>query len=74
VARRDRDALTRVVLEHMLAGVSTRRFQRTREPVGEGSSSRRAQRASRRSAASSSRARENLDALMSRQLDDMRLR
>jgi putative transposase len=31
----DRDALTRVVLEQMLAGVSTRRFERTREPVGE---------------------------------------
>ena len=31
----DRDPLTRVVLEQMLAGVSTRRFTRTREPVGE---------------------------------------
>ena len=31
----DRDPLTRVVLEQMLAGVSTRRFSRTREPVGE---------------------------------------
>ena len=31
----DRDPLTRVVLEQMLAGVSTRRFARTREPVGE---------------------------------------
>ena len=31
----DRDPLTRLVLEQMLAGVSTRRFQRTREPVGE---------------------------------------
>ena len=30
----DRDPLTRVVLEQMLAGVSTRRFARTREPVG----------------------------------------
>ena len=30
----DRDPLTRVVLEQMLAGVS-RRFARTREPVGE---------------------------------------
>lgn len=31
----DRDPLTRVVLEQMLAGVSCRRFERTREPVGE---------------------------------------
>ena len=31
----DRDALSRVVLERMLAGVSTRRFPRTQEPVGE---------------------------------------
>ena len=31
----DRDPLTRVVLEQMLAGVSTRRFARTREPVGQ---------------------------------------
>src|SRR5215208_5613462 len=31
----DRDPLTQVVLEQMLAGVSTRRFARTREPVGQ---------------------------------------
>ncbi len=31
----DRDPLTKVVLEQMLAGVSTRRFSRTREPVGQ---------------------------------------
>jgi hypothetical protein len=30
----DRDLLSRVVLERMLAGVSTRRYQRTAEPVG----------------------------------------
>src|SRR3954447_811144 len=30
----DRDPLTRLVLEQMLAGVSTRRYRRTREPVG----------------------------------------
>jgi hypothetical protein len=30
----DRDPLTAVVMEQMLAGVSTRRFSRTREPVG----------------------------------------
>jgi hypothetical protein len=31
----DRDPLARVVLERMLAGVSTRRYPRTQEPVGE---------------------------------------
>ena len=31
----DRDPLTRLVLEQMLAGVSTRRLVRTREPVGQ---------------------------------------
>jgi putative transposase len=31
----DRDSLARVVLERMLAGVSTRRYRRTQEPVGE---------------------------------------
>ncbi|MBV9166556.1 MAG: transposase [Solirubrobacterales bacterium] len=31
----DRDPLERVVLERMLAGVSTRRYRRTQEPVGE---------------------------------------
>src|SRR5206468_716837 len=31
----DRDPLTRVVMERMLAGVSTRRYRRTQEPVGE---------------------------------------
>lgn len=30
----DRDPLTAVVLERMLAGVSTHRYRRTREPVG----------------------------------------
>ena len=30
----DRDPFSRLVLEQMLAGVSTRRFERTREPVG----------------------------------------
>ena len=30
----DRDPLTAVVLERMLAGVSTRRYRRTQEPVG----------------------------------------
>ncbi len=31
----DRDPLAWVVLERMLAGVSTRRYERTQEPVGE---------------------------------------
>ena len=31
----DRDPLTRVVLERMLAGVSTRRYSGAQEPVGE---------------------------------------
>ena len=30
----DRDPLTKSVLERMLAGVSTRRYRRTQEPVG----------------------------------------
>ena len=46
----DRDPLTRVVLEQMLAGVSTRRFERTREPVGEDVSA--AERSTSKSAAS----------------------
>jgi putative transposase len=70
----DRDPLTRVVLEQMLAGVSTRRFTRTREPVGEQVI------ASERSASKSAvsrefvgRTRERLDSLMSRGLQDVRL-
>ena len=31
----DRDPLGRVVLERMLVGVSTRRYRRTPEPIGE---------------------------------------
>ncbi len=70
----DRDPLTRLVCEQMLAGVSTRRFERTREPVGEsveaeaGSTSKSA--VSREFV---QRTRENLEALMSRRLDDVRL-
>jgi putative transposase len=70
----DRDPLTRLVLEQMLAGVSTRRFQRTREPVGEeieaGARSTSKSAVSREFVA---RTRENLDVLMSRRLDDVRL-
>ena len=70
----DRDPLTAVVLEQMLAGVSTRRFARTREPVGE------AVRSTERSASKSAVSREfvgrtgeHLRALMARRLDDVRL-
>ncbi len=71
----DRDPLTQVVLEQMLAGVSTRRFARTREPVGDARAPRRSvRRRSRRSAASSSaRTGEHLAALMARSLSDVRL-
>jgi putative transposase len=70
----DRDALSRVVLEQMLAGVSTRRFERTREPVGEHVEAEA--RSTSKSAVSRefvARTRENLEALMSRRLDDVRL-
>jgi transposase-like protein len=70
----DRDPLTRVVLEQMLAGVSTRRFARTREPVGEQVGMR--ERSASKSAVSREfigRTREHLDALMSRDLADVRL-
>ena len=70
----DRDALSRVVLERMLAGVSTRRFPRTQEPVGE--EIERDARATSKSAVSRefvARTRENLEALMARRLDDVRL-
>jgi putative transposase len=70
----DRDALSRVVLERMLAGVSTRRYPRTQEPVGSGVEA--GARCASKSAVSRefvARTRENLDALMSRRLDDVRL-
>ncbi len=70
----DRDPLTRVVLEQMLAGVSTRRFARTREPVGEKVNA--GERSASKSAVSREfigRTREHLDALMSRDLGDVRL-
>jgi putative transposase len=50
----DRDPLTKVVLEQMLAGVSTRRFARTREPVGQAVIDAERSASSRRSAESSS--------------------
>jgi putative transposase len=70
----DRDPLTRLVLEQMLAGVSTRRFRRTREPVGtEVEAAARATSKSTVSREFVARTRENLEALMSRGLDDVRL-
>ena len=70
----DRDQLSRVVLERMLAGVSTRRYQRTQEPVG--SEVEQAARSTSRSAVSRTfveRTRRALGELMSRRLDDVRL-
>ena len=70
----DRDPLSRLVLEQMLAGVSTRRFERTREPVG--SEVEAMARSTSRSAVSRefvARTRDNLVGLMSRRLDDVRL-
>jgi putative transposase len=70
----DRDQLTRVVLERMLAGVSTRRYARTGEPVG--SDIDELARSTSKSAVSRefvSRTREHLIELMSRPLEDLRL-
>src|SRR5207244_10477566 len=70
----DRDQLGRVVLERMLAGVSTRRYRRTQEPVG--SEVEQGARSTSRSAVSRSfveRTRRSLGELMSRRLDDVRL-
>jgi putative transposase len=70
----DRDPLTALVLEQMLAGVSTRRFTRTREPVGRQVAD--AERSTSKSAVSRefvARTGEHLKALMSRRLDDVRL-
>jgi putative transposase len=70
----DRDPLSRVVLERMLAGVSCRRYPRTQEPLGE--DVEQATRSTSKSAVSRefvARTRENLEALMSRRLDDVRL-
>jgi transposase-like protein len=68
-----RDRLSDVMLERMLAGVSTRRYARTGEPVGteidEVSSSTSKSAVSREFV---SRTRENVIGLMSRPLDDLR--
>ena len=69
-----RDALSAAVLERMLAGVSTRRFARTQEPVGEAVEDRaRSTSKSAVSRAFVARTAETLHALMSRRLDDVRL-
>jgi putative transposase len=70
----DRDPLTRAVMDRMLAGVSTRKFEQVGEPVGaavENSSS-----ATSKSTVSElfiERTRSALGELMGRQLDDVRL-
>jgi putative transposase len=69
-----RDRLSDVMLERMLAGVSTRRYARTGEPVGEEID--QIARSTSKSAVSRqfvSRTRENLIELMSRPLGDVRL-
>jgi putative transposase len=69
-----RDQLTQVVLERMLAGVSTRRYARTGEPVG--ADVDEFARSISKSAVSRefvSRTREHLIELMSRPLEDLRL-
>ncbi len=69
-----RDRLSDMMLERMLAGVATRRYARTGEPVG--SEIDRAARSTSKSAVSRqfvSRTRENLLELMSRPLGDLRL-
>src|SRR3954453_12068170 len=70
----DRDPLTRAVMDRMLAGVSTRRFARVGEPVGEeveASSSSTAKTAV--SDIFIERTRTALSELMGRRLDDVRL-
>jgi len=70
----DRDPLGRVVLERMLAGVSTRRYRRTQEPVGQEVEVRA--RSTSKSAVSRTfveRTRTALGELMARQLGDLRL-
>lgn len=69
-----RDVLSAVVLERMLAGVSTRRFVRTQEPVGEQvEADARSTSKSAVSRAFVARTAETLQALMGRRLEDVRL-
>ena len=70
----DRDALEAVVLERMLAGVSTRQYRRAQEPVGEQLETDA--RSTSKSAASRvfvARTRQQLWKLMRRPLSDLRL-
>jgi transposase-like protein len=70
----DRDPLTKVVLERMLAGVSTRRYRRIQEPVG--ATVEQTARSTSKSAVSRAfveRTRTVLVQLMGRRLDDVRL-
>ena len=70
----DRDQLGRVALERMLAGVSTRKYRRCQEPVGEQTAGQeRSTSKSSLSRAFVKRTREALWHLMSRQLADLRL-
>lgn len=70
----DRDPLTRSVMDRMLAGVSTRRFARVGEPVGN-EVERSASTTSKTSVSEmfAERTRSALEELMSRRLDDVRL-
>jgi putative transposase len=70
----DRDPLARSVLERMLASVSTRRYRRTQEPVGD-QVEQQARSTSRSSVSRAfvERTRAALQELMSRRLDDVRL-
>ena len=70
----DRDPLTRAVMDRMLAGVSTRKYQVVGEPVGE--DVEQAATATSKSTVSElfiERTRTALGELMARRLDDMRL-
>jgi transposase-like protein len=70
----DRDPLTRAVMDRMLAGVSTRKFARVGEPVGE--EVEQSASATGKTAVSDmfvERTRTALGDLMSRRLDDVRL-
>ena len=70
----DRDPLTVVVMNRMLAGVSTRKYARVGEPIGE--SVERESRSTSKSTVSElfiERTRTALEELMGRRLDDVRL-
>ena len=70
----DRDPLQRAVMDRMLAGVSTRKFARVGEPVGEDVEQRASSKAkSTVSEMFSEKTRTALGELMARRLDDMRL-